>query len=90
MDKPNVLYSYASFWARQETNLESALKAAKKCIELKPQPYYWNVLSKVHWKMGDLNAARTALEEAMDIQPSNVSFRNQMKKLKAEMEEAGQ
>jgi hypothetical protein len=53
-----------------------------------PHPYYWNVLSSVHWKMGDLGGAMQALEEAMDLQPSNVYFRNQMKKLKKDMAES--
>ena len=82
MDEDRVLYSYASFWSRQGENLKSALKAAETCVKLKGQPYHWNTLADVHWKLGDLKAAKQALEEAMDLQPSNVYYRNRMKQLK--------
>jgi len=36
MTDARTLYSYASFWARQEKNLKSALDAAEKALELDP------------------------------------------------------
>jgi tetratricopeptide (TPR) repeat protein len=36
----NALSSYASFWSGQGKNLDGALAAAKKAVELKPAQYY--------------------------------------------------
>jgi tetratricopeptide (TPR) repeat protein len=88
-DEGMDLYSYASFWSREEKNLESALLAAQRAVELSPRHYIWNALSTVHWKMKDFNKAVEALDQALELQPSNNLYRNRMKKLKKEMAEAG-
>ncbi len=48
MADASALYSYASFWARQGKNLDSALVAARKAVELKPAQYsMWGALGEV-------------------------------------------
>ena len=60
------LYGYASFWSRLGKNLESALAAAKKAVELQPKAYYyWSVLSDVYSAMGDKTQAVRAAETAV-------------------------
>ena len=88
MDKSRDLYAYANFWAREEKNLESALVVAKKAVELSSQPYIWSALASVHWKLKNYEEAKKALEEAVDLQPSTKYYRDQLKKLKEEMEKA--
>ena len=66
------LYSYASFWADQDKNLESALAAAKKSVELAPTtPYYWGTLATVHQKMKNYDDAIKAAEKAMELADEN-------------------
>jgi len=64
--------------------------AATRAVERTPQHYIWNVLSTVHWKLKDYPMAIDALDQALELQPSNNPYRNRMKKLKKEMAEAGQ
>lgn len=87
-DKSRDLYSYANFWSETGLNLESALEAAHKAVDLSPQPYIWNALANVYWKMGNYPDAVKALDEAIDLQPSSSYYREQMKKLKEEMKKA--
>jgi tetratricopeptide (TPR) repeat protein len=89
MEKSSDLYRYASYWARENRNLESALKAAKQAVKLSPQPYIWNVLASVYWKMKEYPKAQEALEEAVTLQPSNNYYRSRLKQLKKEIKEAG-
>jgi tetratricopeptide (TPR) repeat protein len=60
------LYSYAAFWARLGKNLESALAAAKKSVEVQPRAYYyWSTLSDVYNAMGDKTQAVRSAETAV-------------------------
>jgi tetratricopeptide (TPR) repeat protein len=80
------LYSYAGFWARQGKNLDDALAAAKKAIELMPGAYYlWNTLSLVHEKMKNTAEAIKAKEKAIELAPDAVkeTFKKDLEKLKA-------
>jgi tetratricopeptide (TPR) repeat protein len=64
--------TYASFWLRQEKNLESALEAARKSVEIDPKSYYfWSTLSDVYAKMGDKTEAVKAGEKALELAPAN-------------------
>jgi tetratricopeptide (TPR) repeat protein len=64
--------AYASFWVRQGKNLDSALAAAKKTVELQPKAYfYWSVLSDVHAKIGNKTEAVNAAERALELAPAN-------------------
>jgi tetratricopeptide (TPR) repeat protein len=72
VETPNKLSSYASFWAGEEKNLESALAAAGKVVELSPaNAYYWGVLATVHQKLKNYDAAISAGEKAVDLAEGN-------------------
>jgi tetratricopeptide (TPR) repeat protein len=72
--------SYASFWARQGTNLESALAAAKASCEMQPKAYfYWSTLSDVYAKMDDKTQAVKALETAIALAPATAKAAMQRK-----------
>jgi tetratricopeptide (TPR) repeat protein len=62
------LYGYATFWARQGKNLDSALVAAKRAVELKPATYYyWSGLADVYSKMKNHAEAIKAAEKAVEL-----------------------
>lgn len=62
-----ALYSYASFWSRQGKNLESALEAAKRSVELKPDYYNCFVLGQVLFKLKRYDEALAAAEKAVEL-----------------------
>jgi len=67
MDKSNTLYSYARFWANLGKNLESALEAAQKSVELAPSAYNWDTLSRVYEKSNNYSEALKAQEKAVKL-----------------------
>jgi tetratricopeptide (TPR) repeat protein len=66
MDNSSTLYSYARFWGTLGKNLESALKAAKKSVELAEAPYKWDTLSLVNLKLKKYDDAMKAAEKAVE------------------------
>lgn len=62
-----ALNGYAWFWAKQDKNLESALAAVEKSVELKNAADTWDTLSMVLWKMGKHEKAIEAEEEALRL-----------------------
>ena len=72
------LFSYASFWNRQGKNLESAVEAAKKALELEPTYYGYDVLGQIQLKLKNyeeaLKAAEKALALAQDVAKKNEGF----------------
>ena len=80
-----ALYSYAGFWARQSKNLDDALVAAKKAVELMPTTYYlYSTLSTVYDKMKNKAEAVKAMEKAVELAPeaAKESFKKNLEKLK--------
>jgi tetratricopeptide (TPR) repeat protein len=80
------LYSYASFWARQGKNLDSALVAAKRAVELKPSTYYyWSALADVYSKMKNHPEAIQAAEKALELAEGQVKdyMKKNLEKIKA-------
>lgn len=68
--EPHDIRSYAMFWTRTGLNLESALAAAKKTVELQPKTnYFWTTLSDVYAKLGNSAEAVKALEKALELAP---------------------
>jgi tetratricopeptide (TPR) repeat protein len=87
---PTALYSYAGFWARQGKNLDDALAAAKKSVELMPGAYYmWNTLSLVHEKMKNYPEAIKAKEKAIELAPdaAKENFKKDLERIKAGAQE---
>jgi len=66
------LWVYSGFWARQGKNLESALTAARKTVEMEPKlHFFWRTLSDVWAKLGNKAEAIKALEKAVELAPAN-------------------
>ncbi len=66
-----VLSGYASFWSGQSLNLGSALAAAKKSVQLAPDPYRgWMTLSQVQLKLKNYDEALRAAEKALALAPA--------------------
>jgi tetratricopeptide (TPR) repeat protein len=73
MADASALYSYSSFWARQGKNLDGALVAAKKAVELKPAQYYqWANLGEILGKTGNKAEAVAAYQKAIELAPDQV------------------
>jgi tetratricopeptide (TPR) repeat protein len=66
MDDSNTLYNYARFWGSLGKNLESALKAVKKSVELAEAPHKWDTLSLVYLKLKKYDEAMKAAEKAVE------------------------
>jgi tetratricopeptide (TPR) repeat protein len=80
-----MLYVYAGFWARQGKNLDDALVAAKKAVELMPTTYYlYSTLSTVYDKMKNKAEAVKALEKAIELAPdaAKETYKKNLEKLK--------
>ncbi len=88
VDQPSALSRYASFWANQGENLESALKAAKKSVELYPSDSTWDTVSLVYTKLKKYSEALKAAEKAEELADEEVKVRhkNMIKQIKKAME----
>jgi tetratricopeptide (TPR) repeat protein len=62
-----VLSTYASFWNRQETNLDSALEAAQRSVELTSDYYNNFTLAQVLFKLKKYDEALKAAEKAVEL-----------------------
>ena len=83
----STLNSYAWFWAGQGKNLQSALMAAKKAVELKPKQYYiWDTLATVYAKMKNWAEAIKTMEKAVELAPDSAkeSYKKNLEKIKAD------
>jgi tetratricopeptide (TPR) repeat protein len=75
MGDQNILVSYASFWNRQGKNLDSALEAARKSVELTPDYYNTYVLASVLFKMKKYDEALKYAEKAVElVKPMTVKY----------------
>jgi tetratricopeptide (TPR) repeat protein len=85
MADDSALQQYASFWVRQGKNLDGALAAAKKAVELKDNTYYnWFTLGTVYEKMKNIPEAIKATEKAIELAPDQVkaTYRKTLERLK--------
>jgi tetratricopeptide (TPR) repeat protein len=85
-DDAMALWQYASFWARQNKNLDDALAAAKRSVALMPGlNYLWNTLSLVYEKMLNYPEAIKAAEKAMETSPESAKgiYKKTIERLKA-------
>jgi tetratricopeptide (TPR) repeat protein len=88
-DKSVNVRSYAGFWTRQGKNLESALGAAKRAIELTPDAYAWDTLAQTFLKLKRYDEALKAEEKAVALAegPSAESFKKKIEQIKKAMAE---
>jgi tetratricopeptide (TPR) repeat protein len=77
-DKPSSLSSYAYFWSRAGTNLESALEALRRSNSAEPSYYKFDVLAQILLKQKNypeaLKAAEQALALAQDLAKKRPGF----------------
>jgi len=86
MDNPNALNRYAWFWANREQNLESALEAGKKSIELASSHNKWDILSLVYFKLKRYDEALKAEEKAIKLAGKPVGrYETRIKQIKKAM-----
>ena len=85
----DILSSYARFWASQGKNLESALEAAKKAVELYATDSKWDSLSLVYQKLGKYDEALKAAEKAVELadEQMKVRYKSRVDQIKKEMSE---
>ncbi len=70
-DQAGDLARYISFWTTRGENLEHALAAARRVVEIdSTKAEYWNVLATAFWKSKDYDAAIKAEEEAIRLAKS--------------------
>jgi tetratricopeptide (TPR) repeat protein len=61
------LVSYASYWNRQGKNLDDALAAAQRSVDLTPDYYNFNVLGQLLFKLKRYDEALKAAEKAVEL-----------------------
>lgn len=66
-DDQSALYSYAAFWNRQGKNLDSAVAAARRSVELKSDYFNHFILGQVLFKTKDYPGALKAAEKAVEL-----------------------
>jgi len=66
-DRPDALYPYAWYWNRQGTNLESALEAIGRVIEIQPGLTYFDIQAQILLKLRRYNEALKAAERALAL-----------------------
>jgi len=70
-----ALSSYANFWNKQGTNLDNALAAAKKSVDLTSDYYNNYVLGQVFFKLKNYAEALKAAEKAVElVKPMAVKY----------------
>jgi tetratricopeptide (TPR) repeat protein len=66
-DDASALFSYAGFWNRQGANLDNALEAARRSVELKSEYYNNFSLAQLLFKMKNYDEALAAAEKAVEL-----------------------
>ncbi len=66
-DDQTILASYASFWNHQDKNLDSALEAARKSVDLRSDYYNNFTLANILFKMKKYDEALKPAEKAVEL-----------------------
>jgi len=84
--KASALENYTAFWGNQGKNLDSALEAGRKAVELSPNAYYsWYALSTVLLAKKDYDGALKAAEKTVELADDALKnyYRKNIEKIKA-------
>jgi tetratricopeptide (TPR) repeat protein len=66
-DKSDALYPYASYWNGQGKNLESALDAVRRLIEIQPGLTYFDIQAQILLKLKKYDEALQSAERALAL-----------------------
>jgi tetratricopeptide (TPR) repeat protein len=86
-DEPGELRSYIYFWTQQGKNLDGALAAGMRTVELRPRAYYhWSALADLYAKMGNHAEALKAAEKAVEFSSpaAKPAMQKNLEKIKAQ------
>jgi tetratricopeptide (TPR) repeat protein len=79
----SALSSYAQFWSNYPDNLESALEAAQKAVELAPAYNNWDILASVHLILKNYDKAIEAEEKAIELAGGQADrYKTKLKQIK--------
>jgi tetratricopeptide (TPR) repeat protein len=67
LEKPDVLYPYAWYWNGQGTNLDSALEAVRRLIEIQPGLTYFDIQAQILLKLKNYGEALKSAEQALAL-----------------------
>ena len=67
LDKADALYPYAWYWNGQGKNLESALEAIKRMIEIQPGLTYFDIQAQILLKLKRYDEALASAEKALAL-----------------------
>ncbi|MFC1563602.1 tetratricopeptide repeat protein [candidate division KSB1 bacterium] len=84
-DNSGLLSGYSVYWAEQKTNLESALKAAERAVEIDKSQRTLRALGNYHWKTGNLEKAISLTEEALKLDPNSRAAKIQLENIKKDI-----
>jgi len=78
---PDVLMEYAWYCAGEGIDLDKALAAARKAVELKPSdPDTLSTLAEVQFKSGQKDSAVATIDKAIAAKPDDPSYKEQKEK----------
>lgn len=81
-----ALRTYAVYWADRKENLDAALTASRRSVDLTPNALAWDTLARVLSARGELKEALKAAEKAVAIDGgSNPRFAQRLKQIEAAM-----
>ena len=89
-DDAMSLNNYAWFWAGQKTNLDSALAAAQKSIELDDREWTQDTLAVILLELGRLDEALAAVNKAMAMSSAPSRYQDTEKRVKDAIEKKKQ
>jgi tetratricopeptide (TPR) repeat protein len=73
-DKSDALYPYAWYWNQQGKNLESALEAVRRLIEIQPGLTYFDIQAQILLKLKNYDEALQSAERARESAKRRPSF----------------
>jgi len=87
-DDTGELNGYAWFWALEEMNLDSALKAIQRAAEIDPaDDNLLDTMSMVQWMMGDHQLAIETEQRALEMTGGkNTDYAERIKKIKEDLD----